>query len=337
MAGLKCEHCGQSIRPDDEFCINCGRMIPKRESVPDRQEPNNVTPTGFRVSATPGMSTPAPQEEAAGVPVDGGFPADGGVPVDGGAPAEGIPVDGFCPACGSKTRAGWSFCMQCGTRLPLARAAAPAFSATPMSVTDSAPMTEPAGATSFVGADPASSFIPGEPATTEPAPSFIPERPTSAEPVKTVRISTIDDFMPAPELDTGTEWDKTDAGVPEDDFPTSVYEEDDDDAPTMIYGDEPTPLTCTITRMSDGESFTIPYPATLGRGSMASVRIPGNRFIGRVHASVKERDGQLYVTDEGSANHTYLNGEMIPAHEERPLSDGDVLSLAKEEFAVSIS
>ena len=320
MAGLTCENCGQPVGADDEFCINCGRMLPKRESMSTRYVSAAETVTDPMVVAPP--STPV-------------SPGD----------TEGILVAGFCPECGGRTRAGWLFCMQCGTRLRPVRPTTPTHTVNLSNVAsmapdpDSSPDLEPAPPLMPAPMPepdlmPTSTPAPTHEPVTNPVPTFIPERPTT-EPVKTVKISSLDDFAPAPELDTGMEWDKTDAGVPEDDFPTSVYD-DEDDAPTMVYGDETPHPTCTITRLSTGETLSVPYPATLGRGSAAAVRITGNRFIGRVHASVSERDGQLYVTDEGSANHTLLNGEMLPPHEERPLSDGDVLSLAKEEFTVSI-
>jgi pSer/pThr/pTyr-binding forkhead associated (FHA) protein len=44
------------------------------------------------------------------------------------------------------------------------------------------------------------------------------------------------------------------------------------------------------------------------------------------------RDGQFFVVDTNSTNHTFVNGQMIPPNHETVLNDGDVLTLANESF-----
>lgn len=134
------------------------------------------------------------------------------------------------------------------------------------------------------------------------------------------------------------EWEKTDAGFPADDAPTTVYNEDEDeDALTMVYEEEKARPTCKFTRASTGDVISCDsLPTTLGRGSLADVRITGNPYVGRKHVRVTERDGEFYVEDLGSANHTFINGIQLAPEQPTPIHNGDVVALGKEELTVTI-
>lgn len=134
-------------------------------------------------------------------------------------------------------------------------------------------------------------------------------------------------------------WDRTDSDISSlADSPTTVYEDEpnDDDMATMVYQEEAPKPACTVIRMSNNEEFTIETSAILGRGSAADVRITGNSYIGRAHAKITSEEGAFFIEDLGSANHTRVNGEQLDERVPTPLYDGDVVELAKEEFAVSI-
>lgn len=60
--------------------------------------------------------------------------------------------------------------------------------------------------------------------------------------------------------------------------------------------------------------------------------IGDNTAISRSHANFIIRDGQYFVTDTNSTNHTYVNGSMIQSNVETQLSHGDRVKLANEEF-----
>ncbi len=47
--------------------------------------------------------------------------------------------------------------------------------------------------------------------------------------------------------------------------------------------------------------------------------------MGRKHARLRNKRGVYTIEDLNSMNGTYLNGEKLPAHEERVLKDGDIL------------
>jgi Fe-S-cluster-containing hydrogenase component 2 len=51
---------------------------------------------------------------------------------------------------------------------------------------------------------------------------------------------------------------------------------------------------------------------TIGRSAACEIRLPEDDLsVGRRHCQLEERDGEVFVTDLDSANHTYLNGEQI--------------------------
>lgn len=156
--------------------------------------------------------------------------------------------------------------------------------------------------------------------------------------VHTVPVSGLDDLMPEPPVDQHLGTGGLVSDYDDSDQPTMVIDDEGDDTPTMVYEEEPRHPICMLRRVSTGENMRVEnYPATVGRGSDAALRVSGNRYVGRIHARISERGGQLYVADQGSANHTYLNGMVLSPYEDVQLSDGDVLSLAKEEFRVTIT
>jgi hypothetical protein len=54
--------------------------------------------------------------------------------------------------------------------------------------------------------------------------------------------------------------------------------------------------------------------------------------VSRSHANIVTRGGKCVLLDTNSTNHTYIDGEMIPPGQERPLSHGARIRLASEEF-----
>ena len=53
------------------------------------------------------------------------------------------------------------------------------------------------------------------------------------------------------------------------------------------------------------------------------VEIDLDDAVSRRHAEIIQREGAYSIVDTGSTNGTLLNGETLPAHEERPLAHGD--------------
>ncbi|HEY7795271.1 MAG TPA: DHA2 family efflux MFS transporter permease subunit [Gaiellaceae bacterium] len=82
----------------------------------------------------------------------------------------------------------------------------------------------------------------------------------------------------------------------------------------------------------EGQRITVEGDVLLGReGADVLVDDPE---VSRQHALVRPLDGGLEITDLGSVNGTYVNGERI--HDPRRLVDGDVVTLGRNSFAVEI-
>jgi two-component system cell cycle response regulator len=73
-----------------------------------------------------------------------------------------------------------------------------------------------------------------------------------------------------------------------------------------------------------GEMFELdPSYTTIGRGLTATVRI-NDEGISRTHAAVRVDQGVYYLSDAGSTNGTFANGERVDRH---PLREGDKIQL----------
>lgn len=60
--------------------------------------------------------------------------------------------------------------------------------------------------------------------------------------------------------------------------------------------------------------------------------IGDNTAISRSHANIINRNGEFFVVDTNSTNHTYVNGGMIHSNEEVKLSHGTKIRFANEDF-----
>lgn len=66
--------------------------------------------------------------------------------------------------------------------------------------------------------------------------------------------------------------------------------------------------------------------------SYADYYVGDNPAISRSHANIVSKNGEYFVVDTNSTNHTYVNGEMIQSNQEVKLVHGTKLRLANEEF-----
>ncbi len=66
--------------------------------------------------------------------------------------------------------------------------------------------------------------------------------------------------------------------------------------------------------------------------SYADYFIGDNTAISRSHANIVSRDGEYYLIDTNSTNHTFLNRQMIQSNVETKLAHGDTIRLANEDF-----
>lgn len=62
--------------------------------------------------------------------------------------------------------------------------------------------------------------------------------------------------------------------------------------------------------------------------------IEGSTSVSRKHCRIFWMDGQFYIEDMGSLNHTYVNGSLVKAGEYIPLQSGDTIQIADLEYEV---
>ena len=60
--------------------------------------------------------------------------------------------------------------------------------------------------------------------------------------------------------------------------------------------------------------------------------ISDNTAISRSHANIVNHNGEFFVVDTNSTNHTYVNGGMIPSNVETKLTHGTKIKFANEDF-----
>lgn len=58
--------------------------------------------------------------------------------------------------------------------------------------------------------------------------------------------------------------------------------------------------------------------------------------VSRHHAILNRYDGLIFITDNGSLNGTFLNGQRLVPHQARVLRDGDLLRLGHLSLSVSL-
>ncbi len=81
-------------------------------------------------------------------------------------------------------------------------------------------------------------------------------------------------------------------------------------------------------RRADGTVDSYPLsqgPATIGRGSMANLRID-DEFISRIHCEVFLRDKEAVIRDLNSRNGTFVNGHRT---QEKVLGTGDRIQVGE--------
>jgi hypothetical protein len=76
----------------------------------------------------------------------------------------------------------------------------------------------------------------------------------------------------------------------------------------------------------EGESFLVG-----GRNGQADARLQSS-WVSRNHARITREENDYYIEDLNSKNGTYLNGDLLPYRQRRPMKPGDHLRFAREEY-----
>ncbi len=91
-----------------------------------------------------------------------------------------------------------------------------------------------------------------------------------------------------------------------------------------------------LIRSSNGETIILSKPVfRVGKDrDFVDYCIHDNSAISRRHANFMVRNGDIFIIDTNSTNHTYVNGVMIRSNAEIKLTHGDEIRLANEDFVL---
>lgn len=96
-----------------------------------------------------------------------------------------------------------------------------------------------------------------------------------------------------------------------------------------------TRIRTVMIRRNTGEKIIIEkYPFVIGRQQACDYTIMNNPAIGRQHIKIDCLNQNIYITDLGSPNHTFVGGKQITGTEE--LHTGMEIKLADESFDIVI-
>jgi pSer/pThr/pTyr-binding forkhead associated (FHA) protein len=93
-----------------------------------------------------------------------------------------------------------------------------------------------------------------------------------------------------------------------------------------------------ITREKNQQKMEIAKPVfKIGRSAdTADFYVAGNGMVGREHAFILQDGGSVYIKDNNSKNHTFVNDVMVGAGEKIELKNEDIIRIADEPFKISI-
>lgn len=93
-------------------------------------------------------------------------------------------------------------------------------------------------------------------------------------------------------------------------------------------------ITPYLIRSKNNEKISVNKPVyRIGKErSYVDYFIGDNTAISRSHANIISREGEYFVVDTNSTNHTFVNGGMINSNEEIRITHGDKIRLANEDF-----
>lgn len=304
-----CGHCGYNNPNTSKFCLKCGSELAK------------YMPGGASAAAAATLRTPAQQQrpaQAAGAPaapvVQPGMGAQrpgaaampqaarpGMAPMGQPAmPQAGRPVAGTYPQQPAQRPARASH-----NRPSNIPDAGPAVR--PGSHPVAAPSAAPAGANNNVVIPRGPVAGANQPAVAYGQPKAVYNRPSTG-------VTVLDELMASSDHPSSSELPRIAS-----------------DVPRSAYGPRMTLVRERGTRYEITE-----FPATVGKGSAANVRIEGNTAISRVHLLVRYTGQCFAVEDKNSTNGTCINGNRLEPGELVKLKNGDKVKMGNEVFTVEI-
>lgn len=95
--------------------------------------------------------------------------------------------------------------------------------------------------------------------------------------------------------------------------------------------------TVSITQIRSGRKMNIQKASFRIGKQNADFCIADNHTVSRNHADILVMQDGVYIRDNNSLNHTYVNEQIVPAGGNRKLEDGDILRLSDEKFVITVS
>lgn len=303
-----CGHCGYSNPNTSKFCLKCGSELAK------------YMPGGASAAAAATLRTPAQQQrpaQAAGAPAAPVAQPGMGAQRPGAAAMPQAARPGMAPmgqpAMPQTGRPVASAYPQQPAQRPVRAShnrpsnipdAGPAVR--PGSHPVAAPSSAPAGANNVV--------IPRGPVagTNQPAGAY--SQPNAVYNRPSTGVTVLDELMASSDHPSSSELPRIAS-----------------DVPRSAYG----PRMALVRERGTRYEIT-EFPATVGKGSAANVRIEGNTAISRVHLLVRYTGQCFAVEDKNSTNGTCINGNRLEPGELVKLKNGDKVKMGNEVFTVEI-
>lgn len=303
-----CGHCGYNNPNTSKFCLKCGSELAK------------YMPGGASAAAAATLRTPAQQQrpaQAAGAPAAPVAQPGMGAQRPGAAAMPQAARPGMAPmgqpAMPQTGRPVASAYPQQPAQRPVRAShnrpsnipdAGPAVR--PGSHPVAAPSSAPAGANNVV--------IPRGPVagTNQPAGAY--SQPNAVYNRPSTGVTVLDELMASSDHPSSSELPRIAS-----------------DVPRSAYG----PRMALVRERGTRYEIT-EFPATVGKGSAANVRIEGNTAISRVHLLVRYTGQCFAVEDKNSTNGTCINGNRLEPGELVKLKNGDKVKMGNEVFTVEI-
>lgn len=298
-----CGHCGYNNPNTSKFCLKCGSELAK------------YMPGGASAAAAATLRTPAQQQRPVQAP---GAQAGMGAQRPAAAPMPQTARPGVAPMARPQMPQAGRPAAGMAPQQPVQRPARTSHNR-PSNIPDAgpavrpgshpavAPTAAPAGANGNV-------VIPRGPAAGANQPAAGYNQPNAVYNRPSTGVTVLDDLMASSDHPSSSELPRIAS-----------------DVPRSAYG----PRMALIRERGTRYDIT-EFPATVGKGSAANVRIEGNTAISRVHLLVRYTGQCFAVEDKNSTNGTCINGNRLEPGELVKLKNGDKLKMGNEVFTVEI-
>src|SRR5215831_18612034 len=208
----------------------------------------------------------------------------------------GISIMDKCPYCSAETRPGDNFCLNCGNRL--------------VPSSPSPQQAQPAYGDATIPAS--EDWVPP---VSETSPASHMSALEADENMQTIANTSLDPAVPSSEATAFS-------GAP---APAAQA--------VMEKVENPAHL---ILRTDSGEVLQ-EYPlekteTSIGRAPTSDILLSKDKLTSRRHATVKYENGSYVITDERSANGTFVNGQQLEETAPRALRDGDHIGIGEHEL-----